>query len=44
MSGFQATADPLKTSNYNVTHAVVLDPLYPGGSPTWGRSPSPARD
>ena len=42
MSGFQATADPLKTSKYSVTHAVVLDPLYPGGSPTWGRSPSPA--
>ena len=41
MSGFQATADPLKTNNYRVTHAVVLDPLYPGGSPTWGRSPRP---
>ena len=24
-----------------MTHAVVLDPLYPGGSPTWGRSPRP---
>jgi hypothetical protein len=41
MSGFQATADPLKTNNFTVTHAVVLDPLYPGGSPTWGRSPRP---
>jgi hypothetical protein len=41
MGGFQATADPLKTNNFSVTHAVVLDPLYPGGSPTWGRSPAP---
>ena len=41
MSGFQATANPLKTQNFRVTHAVVLDPLYPGRSPTWGRSPAP---
>jgi hypothetical protein len=41
MSGFQATGDPLKTNNFKVTHAYVLDPLYPGGSPTWGRSPRP---
>ncbi|MFL5751462.1 MAG: hypothetical protein ACJ767_12685 [Chloroflexota bacterium] len=41
MSGFEATADPLKTSDYNVTGAIVLDPLYPHGSSVWGRSPEP---
>lgn len=41
MSGFEATADPLATHSFKVTHAVVLDPLYPGGSPTWGPSPRP---
>jgi hypothetical protein len=41
MSGFQATADPLKTSNFKVTRAIVLDPLYPYGSSRWGPSPKP---
>jgi hypothetical protein len=41
MSGFQATADPLRTSNYTVTAAIVMDPLYPHGSSVWGRSPKP---
>jgi len=41
MIGFQASADPRNTQNFKVTHAMVLDPLYPGGSPTWGRSPAP---
>lgn len=41
MSSFEATADPLATHSFRVTHAFVLDPLYPGISPTWGRSPEP---
>ena len=41
MSGFHATADPLKTDNFKVTAAIVLDPLYPHGSGTWGPSPKP---
>jgi hypothetical protein len=41
MSGFRATADPRKTARFRVTHAQVLDPLYPGGSSVWGASPTP---
>jgi hypothetical protein len=41
MSGFEATADPLRTHRFRVTKAIVLDPLYPYGSATWGRSPRP---
>jgi hypothetical protein len=41
MSGFRATADPLRTSDYTVTAAVVMDPLYPHGSAVWGPSPKP---
>jgi hypothetical protein len=41
MSGFVATADPALTTDFQVTHAVVLDPLYPHGSMTWGPSPKP---
>jgi hypothetical protein len=41
MSGFKATADPLRTSNYKVTAAIVMDPLYPHGSAVWGPSPKP---
>jgi hypothetical protein len=41
MSGFQATADPLKSTDYTVTAAIVMDPLYPHGSTVWGRSPKP---
>jgi hypothetical protein len=41
MSGFQATADPRTTSDYTVTAAIVMDPLYPYGSKVWGRSPKP---
>ena len=41
MSGFRATADPLATDGFTVTHATILDPLYPRHSTTWGRSPSP---
>jgi hypothetical protein len=40
MSGFQATADPMLPGS-RVTAAIVEDPLYPYGSSTWGRSPSP---
>jgi len=41
MSGFTATADPLRTSDYTVTGAIVMDPLYPHGSAVWGPSPKP---
>lgn len=41
MSGFKATADPLITTNFKVTAAIVLDPLYPHGSSVWGPSPKP---
>src|SRR6476646_892317 len=41
MSGFTATADPLRTSEYTVTGAIVMDPLYPHGSAVWGPSPKP---
>jgi hypothetical protein len=41
MSGFKATADPLRDTTFEVTAAVVLDPLYPFGSRTWGPSPRP---
>ena len=41
MSGFTATADPLATDRFEVTRAIVHDPLYPHGSTVWGRSPAP---
>ncbi len=41
MSGFHATADPRLTEDFRVTAAIVLDPLYPYGSKTWGTSPDP---
>ena len=41
MNGFTATADPLDGGAFRVTHAYVLDPLYPRTSPTWGPSPRP---
>jgi hypothetical protein len=41
MSGFRATADPSRTSDFRVTAAIVLDPLYPYGSSRWGPSPKP---
>jgi hypothetical protein len=41
MSGFVATADPRETDDFEVTRAIVHDPLYPYGNAIWGRSPSP---
>jgi hypothetical protein len=41
MSGFQATADPAGTDEFRVTHAFILDPLYPLVSTIWPRSPAP---
>ena len=40
MSGFEATRDP-RDGSFRVTHANVLDPLYPHGSEYWGKSPAP---
>jgi hypothetical protein len=41
MSGFRSTADPLTTDTFDVTAAIVMDPLYPHGSTVWGPSPKP---
>jgi hypothetical protein len=41
MAGFTATADPDLTDDFEVTGVIVLDPLYPYGSRTWGPSPRP---
>jgi hypothetical protein len=41
MAGFTATADPGLTDDFEVTGVIVLDPLYPYGSRTWGPSPRP---
>jgi hypothetical protein len=43
MSGFEATADPGATDAFDVTRAIVLDPLYPYGSSRWGASPRPGQ-
>jgi len=41
MAGFTATADPRRTDDFEVIAAIILDPLYPYGSRTWGPSPRP---
>jgi hypothetical protein len=41
MAGFTATADPRLTDDFQVTGVIVMDPLYPYGSRTWGPSPKP---
>jgi hypothetical protein len=41
MAGFTATADPRLTDDFVVTNVIVMDPLYPYGSRTWGPSPKP---
>jgi hypothetical protein len=41
MAGFTATADPRYTDDFEVTNVIVMDPLYPHGSKTWGPSPEP---
>ena len=41
MTGFRSTADPLATEAFDVTAAIVMDPLYPHGSTVWGPSPKP---
>lgn len=41
MSGFEATADPARFDDFEVTGIRVLDPLYPHGSSVWGASPKP---
>ncbi len=43
MTGFKATADPLETNDFDVTAAIVMDPLYPHGSSVWGASPRPGQ-
>ena len=43
MSGFRATADPLATTGWRVTHVHVLDPLYPRRNGRWGSSPAPGK-
>lgn len=41
MSGFTADADPLLTTDFTVSRAIIHDPLYPYGSSIWGPSPKP---
>src|SRR5258705_802490 len=41
MTGFEATADPLRQAGFEVTKAIVLDPLFPFCSKVWGASPRP---
>ena len=41
MSGFEATADPRRADEFEVTGIRVHDPLYPHGSSVWGKSPKP---
>jgi hypothetical protein len=43
MTGFKATADPLVTDDFDVSAAIVMDPLYPHGSTVWGPSPRPGQ-
>jgi hypothetical protein len=43
IAGFTATADPRLTDDFEVTAVIVLDPLYPYGSRTWGPSPKPGQ-
>ncbi len=40
MTGFTATADPIRHADARITRLRVMDPLYPHGS-RWGPSPSP---
>ena len=41
MSGFESSADPRRSDNFDVTGIRVHDPLYPNGSSVWGKSPKP---
>lgn len=41
MSGFEASADPARFDDVEVTGIRVHDPLYPHGSSVWGASPKP---
>ena len=41
MSGFETSADPLRTGGFRVTKAYILDPLYPNVSEGWGPAPRP---
>jgi hypothetical protein len=41
MSGFEATADPVVTDDFVVTHIRVLDPWYPRTSSIWGPGQAP---
>jgi hypothetical protein len=41
MSGFESTADPRFSDDFDVSGIRVLDPLYPHGSSRWGQSPKP---
>lgn len=41
MSGFESSADPMRSDAFEVTGIRVHDPLYPHGSSVWGKSPRP---
>jgi hypothetical protein len=42
LSGIEATADPLATDDFAVTHVRVLDPWYPRTSSIWGPGRPPS--
>lgn len=42
LSGIEATADPLATDDFAVTHVRVLDPWYPRTSSIWGPGKAPS--
>jgi hypothetical protein len=41
LTGFTATADPARTSDFSVTSTRILDPWYPWVSTIWPRSEKP---
>lgn len=41
LSGFEATADPAVTAEFDITHVLVQDPWYPRTSSIWGPGQRP---
>ena len=43
MTGFDATADPARTNNFEITHVYVMGPLYPKQTKGWFDKPPNTR-
>jgi hypothetical protein len=41
LSGFEATADPAMTAEFDVTHVWIQDPWHPRSSSIWGPGQPP---